>query len=159
MHTVLVNTTEIAAYPKTAIRNLAGLKRCPKWPQMTKITIASPIAPSHKIYSTLLAHQISLQSEIFALPYFEYLRRHYPREIMENGRAFYPLLACSNACFFSFTSTFKNSLSQWWGSDTMSRIVWWGDLLKLLRQTCVVHTRRSSLKNTQREMEAKTFSC
>ena len=41
----------------------------------------------------------------------------------------------------------------------VSRIAWWEDLLKLLRQTCAVHTRRSSLKNTQREIEAKTFSC
>ena len=34
-----------------------------------------------------------------------------------------------------------------------------GDLLKLLRQTPTICIRRSSLKNTQREMEAKTFSC
>ena len=33
MHTLLVNTIEIAAYPKTVVRNLAGLKR----PQMAKI--------------------------------------------------------------------------------------------------------------------------
>ena len=45
------------------------------------------------------------------------------------------------------------------GDSSMSQIVWWGDLLKLLCQTHTVHTRRSSLKNTQREMEAKTFSC
>ena len=113
VHTVLVNTTEIVAYPETAIRNLAGLKRGPKRPQMAKIKSAYPIRFSRRIYTTLLAHQISLQSEIFALPCFRYLRRHYPREIGKNGRAFYPLLACSNPCFFSFTSTFKNSLSQW----------------------------------------------
>ena len=72
-----------------------------------------PIGFSRGIYTTLLAHQIPLQSEIFALPCFRYLHRHYPREIGKNGRAFYLLLACSNPCFFSFTSTFKNSLSQW----------------------------------------------
>ena len=37
------------------------------------------------LYTTLLAHQISLQSEIFALPYFRYLCRHYPREIGRMG--------------------------------------------------------------------------
>ena len=159
MHTVLVNTTEIAAYPEIAIRNLASLKRGPKRPQMAKFTIASPIELTCGIDTALLAHQISLQSEIFALPCFKYLCRYYPREIGENGRAFYPLLACLNPCFFSFTSAFKTSLSQWWGSDTMSKITWWEDLLKLLRQIHIIHTRRSSLKNIQREMEAKTFSC
>ena len=85
MHTLLVNTTEIAVYPETT---------------MTKIMIVSPIGFTHRIYTTLLAHQISLQSEIFALPCFGYLCKHYPREIGENGRAFYQLLACSNPCFF-----------------------------------------------------------
>ena len=70
MHTVLVNATEIATYLETVVRG---------------------------IYTALLAYQISLQSEIFTLPCFRYLHRHYPREIGENGRAFLPV-----ACLLEF---------------------------------------------------------
>ena len=41
MNTVLVNMTEIIAYPKAAVRNLTGLKRGPKRPQMAKIMMAT----------------------------------------------------------------------------------------------------------------------
>ena len=70
---------EIATYPETVACNLAHPKwgpKCLKWPK------------SRGIYTALLAQQISLQNEIFALPCFGCLHMYYPREIGGMGELF-----------------------------------------------------------------------